>query len=150
MKSLDEVIALLEDPRRADVPHYKDDLLFHLKNYRDSKEDIDTAMERYTRATLQHMDAAEKLEAQRFVLEYDNPPLTWDELREMEGKPVWVESHGNITEYTGWAIVKRVLPDRVHFLFSEYDDEYGYEGLEMAVLKSYIGISWQAYRKERE
>lgn len=35
----------------------------------------------------------------------ENPPLTLDELRQMQGEPVWVESKG----FTGWAIILKVI-----------------------------------------
>lgn len=79
----------------------------------------------------------------------DNPPLTWDELHIMEGKLVWLESHGDITEYTGWTIVKNIKPDdRVNFILSRCEDD-GFCALEIGVLKELIGKDWQAYRKER-
>lgn len=34
-----------------------------------------------------------------------NHPLTLDELRQMQGEPVWVESKG----FTGWAIILKVI-----------------------------------------
>lgn len=34
-----------------------------------------------------------------------NPPLTWDELRAMEGKPVWVEQCNGDTK--GWLLILR-------------------------------------------
>ena len=65
----------------------------------------------------------------------------------MEGKPVWVESHGNITEFTGWAIVRNALEDRVHFIFSHYDGEF--LTYEMALSDVTFGKEWKVYRKER-
>lgn len=72
-----------------------------------------------------------------------NPPLTWKELRGMEGKPVWVEVdyHNPEATYKYWTIVK-------------YFDSH--EGGDMVFTgtgfycKDLLGVDWQAYRKERE
>ena len=82
------------------------------------------------------------------ILPESNDPLTWDELKQMEGKPVWVESHGSITEFTGWVIVSNFHHDMVHFIFSHYDGDF--LTYEMVVPQEQMGEKWQAYRKERE
>ena len=117
----------------------KEDALHYLKEYRDSKATIADAMERYTQAVLRHMDEADKLAAQRFVMEYDNPPLTWDELKQMEGKPVWVEA----LLYKQWAVIAYVGDEYIRF---EGTNLYAPES------RTYMGEEngWQAYRKERE
>ena len=58
-----------------------------------------------------------------------NPPLTWDELEQMEGKPVWIEGPC-ITGGPHWIIVG---PSH---LYNEKITGYG--------------KAWQAYRKEKE
>ena len=106
---------------------------------RSVEDAIADAMERYTQAVLRHMDEADKLAAQRFVMEYDNPPLTWDELKQMEGKPVWVEA----LLYKQWAIIACV-----------YDKYIRFEGANLYAPehRAYMGADngWQAFRKERE
>ena len=141
MKTLDEVIDYCEGKQTCGEWVGIADALHYLREYRDSKATIADAMERYTRAALWHMDEANKLAAQSFVLEYDNPPLTWDELKAMEGKPVWVEQRyqkmwglndGTYLDAFGDdCITIKVLHDLCHFE------------------KKLIGITWQAYRKER-
>lgn len=77
-------------------------------------------------------------------------PLTWDELKTMEGKPVWVEYLKPVwVELDGaiydaeWCIVKDINDDVMH------DTEgYGY-GRANKYGDGY-GVGWQAYRKERE
>lgn len=71
MKTLDEVIALMEDPRRCDVPHYKDDVLYHLKEYQRYQK---------TPSCMCHMAMCD-----------ENNPLTWDDLCKLDmiGSPVW-------------------------------------------------------------
>lgn len=65
-----------------------------------------------------------------------NPPLTWDELKGMEGKPVWVESVCTEKKHAGWVVVKRILAGAILTeprLF--YSEVYGKQ--------------WIAYRHER-
>lgn len=73
----------------------------------------------------------------------DNPPLTWDELKQMEGKPVWLEDHFQ-NDVKTWCIVKRIVKDE--------DCEYIiFDGIYFP--KNYFGEKidgWQAYKKERE
>lgn len=75
--------------------------------------------------------------------EQENPPLTWDELLKMEGKPVWVEDNidepEDLTKY--WAIYRRI----------EKAQETEYALLcDLYYDKAEYGKSWQAYRKERK
>ena len=60
--------------------------------------------------------------------ETGNDPLTWDELKQMEGKPVWIEG-SFITEGPHWIIV---------------GPSHLYNGKIIG-----YGKTWQAYRKER-
>lgn len=55
------------------------------------------------------------LSALRTQQERENPkPLSLDELREMDGEPVWIESgDGAVCAYSGWAIVGRYYDDSV-------------------------------------
>ena len=79
----------------------------------------------------------------RLDKEQENPPLTWDELRKMKGKPVWLEGN-NIKPH--WDIIARI----------EYDFDHDYTECEFHVLggtftycdKCY-GTDWNAYKKER-
>ena len=71
-----------------------------------------------------------------------NEPLTWDELKVMEGKPVWIEWTGS----PRWGIVDGI-----------YKDAFGAENLVVCVPHDYLhfdkrmqGDVWQAYRKERK
>lgn len=63
------------------------------------------------------------------LLPESNEPLTWDELQEMEGKPVWIEGP-LLTEGPHWIIL-----GATHL----------YEGKKVG-----YGKTWKAYRKERE
>ena len=74
-----------------------------------------------------------------------NEPLTWDELRTMEGKPVWVEILSDEIDLSSrWMMVSRET--KAHSLPLAYTDDmghwiYGHE--------DDLGKTWQAYRKER-
>lgn len=67
-----------------------------------------------------------------------NAPLTWDELRTMEGKPVWVEHK----HYSKWLIVYEVYENTIvldgnGFYTQYFSDDNNEE------------VRWKAYRKER-
>ena len=64
-----------------------------------------------------------------------NEPLTLDELRKMDGKPVWVQSPG-VPEYGRWAIVEGV-GENCLFLRNDFTcHDYG--------------KTWLAYRQKSE
>ena len=143
MKTLDEVIEILE--RQIDKTRVKildkdlldsvPDALHYLKKYRDNYEALSYQVERYQKAqqceeVLKDYIALKQIALRQYCVEaQDNPPLTWDELRQMEGKPVWIEGPF-ITEGPHWIIVG---PSHL------YDGKIvGY------------GKTWQAYRKEKE
>lgn len=67
------------------------------------------------------------IDALRAQQEQENPkPLTLDELREMVGKPVWVQSPG-MPEYGRWAIVEGVdIEQKILWLRADYTcHDYG-------------------------
>lgn len=127
MKTLDEVIAELEDEEVfADALHY-------LKEYKEKQKTLEIRAAEYKRGFEQLGTEWSRLK--------DNSPLTWDELKGMEGKPVWVEG---ISNPPIWLIVWRLDDDTM-----------------MASGKSLSGVvfqthlkktdvrKWKAYRKER-
>lgn len=137
MKTLDEVIKALEIctsdhggcegcPYDPDcTPNYKwDEAIFYLKEY-----------QRYqnTPSCNGHIALVDYFEEQQ-----KNEPLTWEELKQMEGKPVWVEA----LLYKQWAVIAYVGDDHIRF-----------EGVNLYAPESriYMGEEngWQAYRKER-
>ena len=73
-------------------------------------------------------------------------PLTWDELRTMEGRPVWVEILSDEIDLSSrWMMVARET--KAHSLPLAYTDDighwiYGHEDK--------LGKTWQAYRKEHK
>ena len=132
MKTLDEVINLMEDERRCDVPMYKDDALHYLKEFKR----ISARLEKIALGNI--TETLEKL---------DNPALTWDELKQMEGKPVWVEYNLHIgnkdfrDKSKRWCIVREFKP--------WHDTEIIITENGFVLSKNEQIKCWQAYRKER-
>lgn len=134
MKTLDEVIDKLEkaDTTWSNIKNnlnYEDfrDALFYLKEYKKNQEDPDG-------------DHQQLEKAQKLLWEfYQNDPLTWQELRGMEGKPVWVELLKG--KWKGWDVIGGFDEDDfgVAMVTVRGDDYY----------KLDLGKKWQAYRKER-
>lgn len=77
---------------------------------------------------------------------YDNDPLDWETLKQMEGKPVWIEWISGC----GKGSKKWVLShgcDDLMMVFTALDvAKVGYDGHLRQIS---LGKTWQAYRKER-
>ena len=88
-------------------------------------------------ATQEEIDEIIKLDE-----EQNNPPLTWEELKGMEGKPIWIEVkyHNPEAIYKYWTIVK--------YFNSHEGGDMVFTGTGF-YHKDLLGIDWQAYRKER-
>ena len=154
MKTLDEVIKAFEicigyycSNAEHDVCPYlgesdmgcgkepEKDALHYLKEYRERQENLD------------------QFETYQFE---QNRPLTWSELRQMEGKPVWVEINDYVdakeiggidctTKYEKaeeWMLVRRVFDNLVHLKRAN--------GSIFDARKRLRITAWQAYRKERD
>lgn len=72
----------------------------------------------------------------------NNVALSWHELKQMEGKPVWVEYDDHLsgrkgTKFKEWEVINCIFDDRI---VTKGDWDYH---------KNEIGHIWQAYRKER-
>ena len=143
MKTLDEVIGAFEwcmhddDADCSQCPYYtgKDtdchnrnvDTLYYLKKLKR----IEAKIEKIAIGNIE--DTLSKL---------DNPALTWDELRQMEGKPIWVEVdyHNPEETYKYWTIVK--------YFDSDEGGDMVFTGTGF-YHKDLLGIDWRAYRKEK-
>lgn len=157
MKTIDEVIDWYANRRtvligRATKEEMEDSVLHYLKAFRDAKDALDAEREKTIEAYCQWKDAREKLEAQtsqmmwvdkHFQFEIsDNPPLDWETLKQMEGKPVWVEERSCRL----WIIARNF--QRVQY--GNIDTEWLRTDIrEIYYDKADLGKSWQAYRKER-
>ena len=145
MLTLDEVIERLEGIFGYISDSTKNDVLLYLKLYRSDKAqwEIDreayetagrTAREAYEAARDKHLAAIKELNDKH------NPPLTWDELRTMEGKPVWIELLGK-GQWKGWDVIGGF-----------YTDDFGDAMCTVRLDDYYLNDlekTWQAYRKER-
>ena len=73
-------------------------------------------------------------------------PLTWDELRTMEGSPVWVEILSDEIDLSSrWMMVARET--KAHSLPLAYTDDIGHW---IFGHEDKLGKTWQAYRKKKE
>lgn len=127
MKTLNEVIKALENVALADTDGESEgyflavDSLHYLKEYRETKK---------------HLACLDDVEIRGDNTQVvNNPPLTWDELRTMEGKPVWVVVDGK----ERWRIIREVSSE--HLILES--------GLPLHRCWMNYPDGWQAYRKER-
>lgn len=124
MKTLDEVI----ETAPYIGTEWTNDALHYLKEYRDHiKNEI--------------IELQEEVKKQKEMIEFLEKPLTWDELKQMKGKPVWVEDNIDEPEDTTkyWAIYRRIekTQETEYALLSDFYYD-----------KTQYGETWQAYRKE--
>ena len=138
MKTLDEVIQAQEtclrgacdkcsyDNSNFDICDVKlqSDVLYYLKKLKR----IEEKMEKIAIGNIE--DTLSKI---------DNPALTWEELQQMVGKPIWVEYEGfapdwEVIEYVGNTKWKcgEIIETQLSILHKEDQDK-----------------TWNAYRKER-
>lgn len=99
------------------------------------------------RLAIEALRTQQELESKLRVFE-SNEPLTMDELRKMDGEPVWVSVSNNWRESgvsEGWCLVRfRSEDDRVRVYI--YDTRHG---ARFFTQQDY-GISWFAYRRKPE
>lgn len=126
MKTLDEVIKELQYWDTCDeYPEcfYDDEVNRDALNYLKEYKRVQNKIEKIALGNIE--DTLDKL---------DNKPLTWDELKTMEGKPVWVEEIGMLSI---WIIIRDVTEN---WLYSTDCNAYRHEE---------YGTIWQVYKKER-
>ena len=131
MKTLDEVI--FEAPYI--MTPWEENAIYYLNEYRDHiKNEI--------------IELQEEVKKQKEMIEFLEKPLTWDELQQMEGKPVWVEFLNydlwdDPEHHTSdsWWVVGEVRKDDI--IIAQYLDE-------AELCEEDLGDVWQAYRKERK
>ena len=110
------------------------DALHYLKEYKNTDENYKKAIAHVTEV----IDHYEKMVAD--YLAVNNPPLTWDELKTMQGKPVWVEYENYASD---WEIIENVGTFK-------WADGLFVETNTSILHKEDQGKTWQAYRKERK
>ena len=150
MKTLDEVIKALEicigyycSNAEHDVCPYfgesdmwcmkepEKDALHYLKEYRETKKHLAC------------LDDAEIRGDNTQVV--NNPPLSWDELKSMEGKPVWVE-YGIGFNQKRWVIIHS-FHNTGSFCYMNVSGNYPNTFWQKDMGEDEF---WKAYRKERE
>lgn len=131
MTTLDEVIKAIEVCRDSYVAGkiIKSDALHYLKEYRDECNNIVNVHDDYIHLRNEMQDELSRM----------NPPLTWDELKQMEGKPVWIEDG---LENGEWYIIECFTESGRFIAHDRYADDTVFKAIDM-------GNMWQAYRKER-
>lgn len=142
-KTLDEVIKALDmcindgdaqncfgcpyadcDGEAACFGDEREDALRYLQAYKEDKNDL-TALRAY------------------WAEQQENKPLTWDALKAMEGKPVWIEFLNDEGEWNGeWCLVE----SSDNILCEILRCKMSWWGLR----KITLGKTWQAYKKERK
>jgi len=162
MKTLDEVIESITTQSGLEIRNVRkperdrfwvdrdtyNDALHYLKMYRsdqiqweadrklwvDKQKQVDEARQKY-------IDKLKELEIGTL-----NDPLTWDELKQMEGKPVWVELTYPKGGYSHWGIIEGFPKAGYEFItlrgFHQIDS--------FSLMDEEMGTTWQAYRKERK
>ena len=104
-----------------------------LKLYRKSAKDLLALIEDYRKEI-------KTIDDQR------NPALTWDELHEMEGKPIWVEVLNQTKNPCRWEGQWMIVKDFAQGVYGEY---CRMEPNYCTWINTTYGDTWQAYRKER-
>ena len=146
MKTLDEVIAditkqsglEIRDVRKPDKDRFwvgretYNDALHYLKELRNKEMFYNQSIDHMLLMINEHEDRVCAYLAEM----RKNDPLTWDELKQMEGKPVWVENKF----YKKWLIAYQI---------NENDIIFDGNGFYTQAFVIDYGKSWQAYRKER-
>ena len=123
MRTLDEVIEIASDWTNGfDESSIEKQMLHYLKEYLETKK---------------HLACLDDVEIRGDNTQVvNNPPLTWDELRLMKGKPVLVVVDGK----ERWRIIREVTNE--HLILES--------GLPLHKCWMNHPDGWQAYRKERK
>lgn len=158
MRTLDEVIKAVEEDLECanvsypetfyDYDNHKD-ALYYLKEYRSDMQIYAANQKLWEDELAQKIkdfgDAKDRYIARLKELDIGtlNEPLTWDELKAMEGKPVWIEllGKGKWKKWKGWDVIGGFDDDDFGFAMCTVRGDYYY--------LADLGKTWQAYRKER-
>ena len=111
----------------------QEDALHYLKKYREEYKALVKAINEAIDVEMKYYHMIEELER--------NSPLTWDELTQMEGKPVWVVPEA---EKGYWFVIE----------FFNNNPYYGGDRVcftnDVILNRCDLGKTWQVYRKERD
>ena len=143
MKTLDEVIEIFEKVVKHDYVWFDEKTaLMTIETMTDALQYLREYQWQMTNPDGDH----QQLEKCRALLQdfYRNDPLSWEELQQMEGKPVWIEEYDAIDSTRGWRCCRWML---VEFINDSYMDARNSDGEQYNFDKG--EETWQAYRKER-
>ena len=120
MRTLDEVIESITTQSGLEIRNVRkperdrfwvdrqtyNDALHYLKTYRENQQTCIENSRKAKKARELYLESAEELNALRdyWAEQQENPALTWDELKTMEGKPVWVE-YGKDLCMKSWGVI---------------------------------------------
>lgn len=119
-----------------------------IARYQEAVKNCEEAENKYRKAEQDALKALDDWasrpveENKKLVLTVDNPPLDWEQLKQMEGKPVWVEMEGYSPH---WGIVMNQDEKNGRLCLCGYDEM----PIRIEIYEEGEGKSWQAYRKER-
>ena len=117
--------------KRADAIHYLKAYRENQHAYEEGNRKAEEARERYLEVLTDYVALK-----QYWTEQQENHALTWDELKSMEGKPVWLVVDGK----ERWRIIREVSSE--HLILES--------GLPLHRCWMNHPDGWQAYRKERE
>ena len=160
MKTLDEVIKgvecckevgcgecpykiLFDDDSHVPCDQFEkdDDALQWLKGYKAHIE-LDKLRDKYGGTSQKLRNTSQitcpKCHSEFVILPEANNPLTWNELKQMVGKPVWLEDSNQQGE---WVLLSGMEDDELYFVYRTCN--------EYKIYRKEQGTLWKAYRKER-
>ena len=117
----DEDRHLCKDAKCITAEHY-------LKEYRKKKDELDDILSDYV------------VLKEYWTNQQENPPLIWDELKQIEGKPVWINGVWYLITHTEDAY--RDINPLINAIKAN--------GVRCTFFPEDCNVIWQAYRKERE
>ena len=146
LNTLDEIIHIFETREvinslgeRTMLQAEWRDTLYYLKQYQRFDSSLEYTIHRAEDVYKKYVKLMADLE--------ENPPLTWDELKKMSGKPVWVEwIDGPWKGNSKWVLIERVA--ELMAIFTAIDAcGVNYNG---NLHNLSMGTQWKAYRKEQK
>ena len=135
MKTIDEVVHALEICDSA-IDDCASCAYFSVdcENLRPLRADALTYLQKY-QEMLDYQKTVETLIKPACIPDVENKPLTLEELKQMEGKPVWIVNER--LGWAGWEIIWNFPGNKME----TREDSWNIDE---------IGTEWNAYRKERE
>lgn len=136
------------------------DTVYYLEQYKKTKELLFDVLKRLEKSENLYHDTVTELSKWEDEDWKDRClPLTWDELKQMVGKPVWIEYNLHLSDkffHRGiWIIIPRIefwLNDEVitynGYFFCKSEMEEYWKAYKKE--KSEMGEYWQAYRKGKK